>query len=131
MSEERSSFWGVRYFEIPTKDLVRAISFYEALFQIELTRHTIDGYEMAWFPETADGQGASGALAQGDVYVPTKSGPILYFTISNLQALLDRLAALEATVLLEPREVQGQGVVAEFEDCEGNRIALFQPIEKR
>ena len=131
MTEESSGFNGVQYFEIPVTDLGRAITFYEELFRIELLRRDVDGYKMALFPETVDGQGASGALAEGDVYVPAKAGPILYFTITSLQAFLERLAALDATMLLEPQQVEDHGVVAEFEDCEGNRIALFQPSDKR
>lgn len=126
-----TSFFGVRYFEIPVNDLDRAISFYERLLETSLTKENIDGYEMALFPELANGTGASGALAKGDVYVPAKAGPILYITVPNIEAVLGRLAALNGNVLLDPREVHGQGTVAEFEDSEGNRIALFQPLDNK
>ncbi len=124
-----SHFLGVRYFEIPVNDLDRAISFYETLLETNLTRETVDGFEMALFPEIADGAGASGALAKGEVYVPAKAGPVLYITVPDIPAVLERLAALNGRVLLDPQEVHGQGTVAEFEDSEGNRIALFQPLE--
>ncbi|MEM9387733.1 MAG: VOC family protein [Pseudomonadota bacterium] len=122
-------FLGVQYFEIPVEDLDRAVSFYEEAFNIPLTRESVDGYEMALFPETAQGRGATGALAKGDVYVPAKTGAILYLSVPSIKRSLDRLTRLGAEVLLDPREVPGQGIVAEFEDSEGNRIALFQPTD--
>ncbi|NBU26980.1 MAG: VOC family protein, partial [Caulobacteraceae bacterium] len=66
----------VCHFEIPVTDLDRAIRFYEGVFGYRLNRRTIDGYEMAFFPRSDDKPGASGALARGDVYVPSKTGPI-------------------------------------------------------
>lgn len=127
MTSSNTSFLGVRYFEIPVIELDRAIAFYEPLFQTSLTRTTLDGYEMALFPPMEDGVGASGALAKGEVYVPAKAGPILYFTVPSISQVIKRLHQLNGVVLLSPQVVDGQGTVAEFEDCEGNRIALFQP----
>ncbi|MCU0869145.1 MAG: VOC family protein [Burkholderiales bacterium] len=115
----------VQYFELPVTDLDRAVPFYEAVFEVVLARTTIDGYAMALFPEHA-GPGASGALAQGDVYVPSKTGPIVYFGVDDLDATLDRAHAAGAAVLY-PKHTVGPGIaVAEIEDSEGNRIALLQ-----
>ncbi|MEM6710351.1 MAG: VOC family protein [Pseudomonadota bacterium] len=130
MTTPEAAFYGVRYFEIPVSDLKRAIAFYERVFELRLVQQIVDDYPMALFPETSDGMGASGALAQGDVYVPGKRGPIVYFTVADLERTLARSRNQNATLLLAPTDVPGQGTVAEIEDSEGNRIAVFQPIEQ-
>ena len=116
----------VGYFEIPVTDLDRAIAFYEAVFGVKLERQTIDGYDMALFPAVEDGAGASGALARGDVYVPGKAGPVLYFDTPAIEATLARAVARGAAVLYPVKDIGAAGRVAEIEDSEGNRIALHE-----
>src|SRR5512146_3127823 len=116
----------VHWFEIPVTDMARAVRFYEHVFDIRLERGTVDGYEMAFFP-AAEGEGASGALAKGDVYVPAKTGPILYFRVNDIEAVLARATAMGAPILYPLKDIGPMGMVAEFEDSEGNRIALSAP----
>ena len=116
----------VRYFEIPVSNLDRAIGFYEHVFDVLLEQTKVDGYEMALFPEALDDIGASGALAKGDVYVPGKAGPILYFSVLSIDEVLTRLDSIGGTVLYPKKAIGNNGFVAEIEDSEGNRIALHQ-----
>lgn len=116
----------IAYVEIPVTDMDRAIAFYQAVFQLELERQEIDGYAMALFP-AGDGRGATAALAKGDVYVPSRTGPILYFRTASIDATLARALASSATILYPKKDVGEFGFVAEFADSEGNRIALTQP----
>jgi uncharacterized protein len=66
-------------------------------------------------------------LAKGDVYVPSKTGPILYFRVDDLDAVLARSKAQGAGILYAKKDVGEFGYVAEIEDSEGNRIALNMP----
>jgi uncharacterized protein len=116
----------VSYFEIPVTDMPRAIAFYERVFGYDLKRTMIDGYDMALFPFADGAPGATGALAKGDVYVPAKSGPTLYFPVTDIDAVLKEARAAGATILYEKKDVGAAGFVAEIEDSEGNRIALSQ-----
>ncbi len=43
---------------------------------------------MALFPETESG--ASGALAQGESYMPSENGTRVYFTVDNIDETLAR-----------------------------------------
>ena len=116
----------VFHFEIPVSDMDRAAGFYEAVFGYQLTRETVDGYDMAFFPP-ADGQpGASGALAKGDAYRPSHDGPVIYFDVPDIDAVLARAAARGSRVLYPKQDIGAAGFVAEIEDSEGNRIALSQ-----
>ncbi|NEQ42955.1 MAG: VOC family protein [Leptolyngbya sp. SIOISBB] len=116
----------VRYFEIPVSNLERAIGFYEHVFDVSLKHTKVDGYEMALFPEVLEDMGASGALAKGDVYVPGKAGPVLYFSVLSIDEILARLESVSGMVLYPKKAIGNDEFVAEIEDSEGNRIALHQ-----
>ena len=113
------------YVEIPVTDLERASRFYEEVFQFSLESTMVDGYSMALFPAAPGSSGASGALVKGDVYVPSKSGPIVYFGTENIDRALERVRKAGGKILYPEKRLDGIGSVTEFEDSEGNRIALF------
>lgn len=115
----------VVYFEIPVNDIERAIQFYNSVFHVHFTREVIDHNEMALFPFYNELAGISGALAKGEIYNPTKDGVLIYFKSNNIDATLE-LATSNNGKILYPKTDNGIGFVAEIEDSEGNRIALFQ-----
>jgi predicted enzyme related to lactoylglutathione lyase len=83
---------------------------------------------MALFPFIQEKSGISGALAKGEIYKPTKDGVLIYFNTANMDETL-RLANTNGGKILYPKTDNGIGIVAEFEDTEGNRIALYQSKE--
>lgn len=120
---------GVRYLEIPVSDIKRATDFYEFVFGVELERVVVDGYKMAHFPTLGDGKGADVTLAQGDVYIPSKTGAIVYFHVPDIDAVMSRATSRGAETLFAKKEVAPGTWVAEFEDSEGNRVALSQSLD--
>jgi hypothetical protein len=114
------------YFEIPVEDMDRAIAFYEALLESKLTRQTVDGYDMALFPFVEGAPGATGALAKGDVYRPSKNGAILYFRVPDIRKTVAIAQAKGRNILLPIKDIGDAGLIAEIEDSEGNRVALNQ-----
>jgi uncharacterized protein len=120
----------VVYFEIPVKDIDRATKFYSTVFNFKFDTTIIDNNKMALFPFTEEKSGISGALAKGEIYKPTKDGVLIYFNTVNIDETL-RLANANGGQILYPKTDNGIGLVAEFEDTEGNRIALYQSKEKR
>lgn len=119
----------VVYFEIPVNDINRAITFYSGVFRYIFQKEEIDKNEMALFPFTAEHSGISGALAKGEIYKPTRDGVLVYFQTENIEEVLQKACAHGGKVLY-PVTNNGIGWVAEFEDTEGNRIALFQSLQK-
>ena len=115
----------VVYFEIPVNDIDRAVQFYKVVFNFDFDKATIDNNEMALFPFTDENSGISGALAKGEIYKPTKDGVVIYFKTENIVETI-KLAISNGGHILYPVTDNGTGLVAEFEDTEGNRIALFQ-----
>jgi predicted enzyme related to lactoylglutathione lyase len=112
------------YFEIPVSDLDRAVRFYGAVFGYQFQRATIDHNEMALFPLSEDAPGVSGALAKGEIYVPSKTGSLIYLHTSDIELTLKKVAEAGGKTLYPKTSLGGQGFVAEFEDSEGNRVAL-------
>jgi predicted enzyme related to lactoylglutathione lyase len=120
----------VVYFEIPVIDIDRATKFYSTVFNFKFDTTIIDNNKMALFPFTEEKSGISGALAKGEIYKPTKDGVLIYFNTVNIDETL-RLANANGGQILYPKTDNGIGLVAEFEDTEGNRIALYQSKEKQ
>jgi predicted enzyme related to lactoylglutathione lyase len=120
----------VVYFEIPVIDIDRATKFYSTVFNFKFDTTIIDNNKMALFPFTEEKSGISGALAKGEIYKPTKDGVLIYFNTVNIDETL-RLANVNGGQILYTKTDNGIGLVAEFEDTEGNRIALYQSKEKR
>ncbi len=118
----------VSYFEIPVSDMDRAIEFYEAVFSISLEKTMVDGNDMALFPFDENGGGISGALAKGNSYVPSVSGPRIYFFVESIDETLNQAIAMGGQVAYKKTSV-GSFWVAEFKDSEGNQIALSSLIE--
>ena len=119
----------VVHFEIPVTDMDRAVRFYEAVFAVKLERRAVDGYDMAFFPRADGRPGASGALAKGDVYKPTRDGAILYFDVLDIDAVIIRAETAGGSLLYPKKDIGEAGFVAEIADSEGNRIALSQAAE--
>lgn len=68
--------------------------------------------------------GISGALAQGEIYKPTIDGTLVYLNTEDIEETIN-LAIENGAEILFPITSNGEfGWVAEFKDCEGNRIAL-------
>lgn len=116
----------VVYFEIPVMDMERAIAFYSAVFDFTFEKDIIDHNEMAFFPFEDGARGITGALAKGEIYVPTVNGIVIYFGTNDIDLILQK--AVEAGgEILYPKTSNGDlGHVAEFKDSEGNRMALHQ-----
>lgn len=116
----------VVYFEIPVTDTKRATAFYKAVFGFSFEEQVIDSNQMALFPFTDGGRGISGALAKGSIYKPTNDGVVIYFATADIDKTLAAVTAAGGKILY-PKTANGDlGLVAEFEDSEGNRIALHQ-----
>jgi uncharacterized protein len=114
----------VNYFEIPVNDMARAMRFYEVVLQTDVELTEIDGHPMALFPFDQNAAGITGALAQGKSYEPGRQGVRIYFKVTDIDATLQRAVAAGGRVLYPKTSIGEHGLVAEFEDSEGNCIAI-------
>lgn len=114
----------VFYFEIPVQNMDRAVEFYSKTFSITFERQNIDGNDMALFPYEPGSEGATGALAKGDSYKPSLKGTRIYFSTSDIDSTMERAIAAGGKLIYPKTDTGDYGYVAEFEDPEGNCIAL-------
>ena len=114
----------VNWFEIPTTDINRAKTFYEGILGLELSLQDMDGIKMAWFPMHENAPGATGSLIQQDSYTPSYAGSLVYFSVEDIQAVLQKVEAQGGKILNPKMSIGEYGFVAHFEDSEGNRVAL-------
>lgn len=115
----------IAHVEIPVRDLDRAMAFYAEVFGIAFGPvQELHGSRMAHFPFSVGEDGASAALCEGDAYVPTRDGAIVYFAVEDIDAALARAVALGSDLLFPKTEATDGLFVAEIADCEGNRLAL-------
>jgi hypothetical protein len=81
---------------------------------------------MALMPFYKNGSGITGALAQGEIYQPSKHGVLIYLAADDINACME-CALKKGGKLLFPRTIaKDYGYVAEMEDSEGNRIGLLE-----
>jgi predicted enzyme related to lactoylglutathione lyase len=113
----------LNWFEIPVHDMHRAVRFYSTVLGVQLEAGPAsEGYLMATFP--AD-NGVGGALLQGEGYVPSTNGAVVYLNGSpDLAALLDRVEPAGGKVLVPKTDIGENGFMAFFLDTEGNKVGL-------
>ena len=112
------------WFEIPVKDLDRATKFYEKVFDVKLSREDMGGIKMAMFPFTQNAPGAAGTLVQGESYEPSHTGSVVYFTVEDILETLRKINANGGKTLMPKTAIGQYGFIAQYEDTEGNRLAL-------
>ena len=112
------------WFEIPVKDLDRAIKFYEKVFDVKLSPEEMGGMKMALFPYTQDAPGAAGSLIRGKSYEPSHAGTVVYFSVEDIPETLRRINSNGGKTLMPKTAIGQYGFIAQYEDTEGNRLAL-------
>jgi predicted enzyme related to lactoylglutathione lyase len=113
----------VVWFDIPSKNLERAIRFYSQVLAITIKQEEFPGWRMGVFPHT-DGQ-VSGCIVEEKDHQPSNHGLLLYFNANGrLDEAVVQVEKQEGKVI-EPKHAIGEwGFRAIVLDSEGNRIAL-------
>jgi predicted enzyme related to lactoylglutathione lyase len=123
--EDMNSY--ISMFEIPATDISRAVSFYEALLDINIEKMDVEGMQMGVLPY--EGQMVTGVIIQADGYKPSKDGVTMYLNAGeNLQIMLDRVEKNGGQIILpKTAHADESGYFALFIDSEGNKMALNSP----
>ena len=114
----------VNWFELPAENIERAIKFYREVFGYDMSAQDFGGLTMAFFPMDPKLPGAGGALVQHEMYKPSHKGTMIYFSVDNIEGVLQKVSNYGGSVINEKSSIGEFGFVAHFEDSEGNRVAL-------
>lgn len=118
----------VGWFEIPVKNMERAIGFYEKVFDLKMNRQKMGPLDMAWFPWNEEGAGSPGSLVHFPAaYKPSADGVLIYLTAhsGDLANELSRVEKAGGKVLQGKTQISDEyGNMALILDSEGNRVAL-------
>jgi predicted enzyme related to lactoylglutathione lyase len=68
--------------------------------------------------------GAAGSLVKGQSYEPSHAGTVVYFSVDDIVETLRRINANGGKMLVPKKSIGEYGFIANFEDTEGNRLAL-------
>jgi predicted enzyme related to lactoylglutathione lyase len=116
----------INWFEIPVRDLDRAVAFYEAVLGVKLRRESFGGKPMAVFPYSE--QGVGGALITDARRAPSGDGTLVYLNAGDrLDQALASTPAARGEVVLPKTHIGDPGHIAIVRDTEGNLIGLHAP----
>lgn len=122
-----AAFNAINWFELPTRDMDRAVGFYEQTLGITLTRELFGGLPHAIFPSRcpAGGSSVAGALVTGPHLTPGPSGTVVYLDCRDgVAAALARATSAGAKVVIPHMHIGENGWIALIDDLEGNRVGL-------
>lgn len=114
----------VTWFEIPVMDMARAKRFYEEVFNQKLIDVNMGPRQMAMFPMKTEVSGIGGALVKEETFVPSYAGTMVYFSVTDITATLNKVVAHNGKIRIPKTSIGEYGFCAYFEDIEGNRIGL-------
>lgn len=118
----------IHWFEIPTTDLTRAMTFYSTVLETDFHVENFGGGNMAVFNRSQP-EAVSGCLVQSEHIKPSASGTVVYFNAGDDLALpLGRVEANGGKIIVPKTLITPEiGYFAVFADTEGNTVGLHSP----
>lgn len=120
----------IAWFEIYVQDMPRAKTFYEAVFQCELSHlpnpnpESCPDLEMWAFPSSMENYGATGSLVKLPGCPSGGNSTLVYFTCEDCAVEAARAAANGGSIFKEKMSIGDYGFIALVYDTEGNMIGL-------
>lgn len=122
----------IAWFEIVVKDLPKAMSFYQNVFDYTLTKYPAcasspdKDMEMAIF-SYEEGQ-PGGALVSSKCFDDHKNGPcttIIYLNVDFIAQTLEKVTQNQGKPTFPCTSIGENGFIAGFEDLDGNAIGIW------
>lgn len=111
------------WFDIPVKDINRAMKFYAFLFNENLTKDLYNNQVFAILPHQDDE--VSGCLVESPNHVVAIDGVLIYLNLNGrIDEVLQYIEDHGGKVLADKEKIGPWGYRAIILDTEGNRIAL-------
>jgi len=117
----------INWFEIPAKNFDRACDFYGQVLDgvVQKLDNTDSPLKMGFLPGTDPANGVGGAVVEGEGYVPTDKGSVVYLNGGDdLNVPLGKVEQAGGKVVVPKTSIGENGFIAHFLDSEGNRVAF-------
>lgn len=123
----------VIHFEMPAKNKTRVKSFYEIVFgwQITITGAEYNNYVLAT-TSPVDDKGLhkeKGAINGGFWETKKKEYPHFVISVDDLENHMKIVKKNGGKIEGKPMDIPGIGKFVMFNDTEGNRVGMLQPVE--
>ncbi|WP_205744968.1 VOC family protein [Echinicola pacifica] len=117
----------ISIFEIPARDISRAVDFYQAILGISIEKMEMPEMEMGIFPY--EDQLITGVIVKAEGYIPSADGVTIYLNGGeDLQIILGKVEENGGEILMKKTaHADDSGFFALFLDTEGNRLGLHSP----
>ena len=121
----------VVHFEIPVDQIERAQKFYSQVFEWQISGVPGMDYQMVnTTPVGEDFRPKEPGAINGGMFKreePLRS-PVLVVDVQEIKAAVARVKSAGGKILKEPAQVGDMGIVAYFQDPEGNVLGLWQNL---
>ena len=114
----------VNWFEIYVQDMPRAKAFYEAVFDIQLTKLKGTEFEMWAFPMNRHFYGTSGSLIKIPGYHSGNNSTVIYFRCDDCAVTTEKAVNAGGELETNKKFIGEYGYIALVKDTEGNVIGL-------
>ena len=111
----------IAWFDIAAADPAQTRKFYADLFDWNI--HVMEEYNYGMV-DTGASEGIGGGISAAEDINP--AAVVMYAAVDDAKAMLEKVESLGGKTLTPPYEIPGYGVMAVFQDPEGNRVGLWQ-----
>lgn len=115
----------ISFFEIPAADFKRAVKFYEAVFNVQLSVMDCETEKMAFFPEE-EGE-CPGSISYAENFRPTGGGVLISLNVEDMEKAIATAEANGGKVSIPKTKIlaENRGFFCVIIDSEGNPLGLY------
>ena len=114
----------INWFEIPTRNMDKAVAFYEQTLGVQLHREVFGGEPHAMFPVEKTAASVTGAIVAAPRLTPGQGVVIYLDAPDGVKACLARAAKAGAKEVAPHTAIGEHGFIAVVSDPDGNQVGL-------
>jgi predicted enzyme related to lactoylglutathione lyase len=121
----------VVHFEIPTEDLMASKEFYQNVFGWKFKDWDTNYVSIMTAESDDEGKSVEIGAINGGLQRKGERAvtPTIVVEVEDIEGTLKEIIEKGGVVMLEKEDMYNKGFYAQFNDPEGNRLGLFQPLK--
>ncbi len=112
----------ISWVDIPSADFDRAVSFYNAVFNFQMTKNDYGNEKMAFLPN------GEGSVSYAENFLPSEKGALVSFAVpDSIEKTIERIEENGGKVVQGKTKIEAEGkdYFAICLDSEGNKIGIY------